>query len=173
MSSNEEKAYKEFTLPDSVVTKNDLYRLLGELEEVDGKMIEAEVRIKAGINDNQSTGMTEQLLQFIQQNDLNIENGHERSEALKQARLLKDKVSVFNITLARPVSHEHLISLTKWIRTSIHPQIVLAVGLQPSLVAGAHVRTSNRVFDLSFRSALEKNRAGLLRELSSLSGGAA
>jgi hypothetical protein len=173
MSLPGDKTYKDFTLPDSVVTKRDLYRLLKELETVDGKMIEADVRIKANIHDDQPIGMTDQLMQFIQQNDLSLQDGHERSEILKQVRLLKDKVAVFSVTLAQPVNNEHLMQLIGWLRNSIHPQVVLAVGLQPSLVSGAYVRTANQVFDFSFKSALERNRSGLLKELSSLGGGAA
>jgi hypothetical protein len=160
--------YENFTLPDSVVTKRDLYRLLRELESIDNKMLESDVRIKAGLGDGSGIDVTEQMSQFLQQNSLNLDDSNERSEIIKQTRLLKDRVSVFKVTLAGPLKHEQLIELARWMRSSIHPQLVLAVGLQPSLVAGAHIRTPNKIFDFSFKAALEKNRNVLIDEISGL-----
>jgi hypothetical protein len=60
--------------------------------------------------------------------------------------------------------------LAQWLRTSIHPQAVIAVGLQPALVAGVYLRTPNHVKDLSLRAKLESSRGLLLKEVEKLRG---
>lgn len=168
MSEDGEISYENFTLPDSVVTKRDLYRLLKELEVVDGKMIESDVRLKVGIDSAGGIEVTEQMSQFLQQNNLNLDDSNQRSQIIRQLRTLKERIAVFSVTFAGPVKHENLILLVQWLRGSTSSQVVLAIGLQPNLVAGAHIRTKNRIFDFSFKSALENNRGNLIKEITSL-----
>lgn len=82
----------------------------------------------------------------------------------------KKTLPIVHITLAVEADREHLEQIVLWLRSHVHPQAVIEVGLQPALIAGAYVRTSNQVFDLSLRGALRDGRALLKREIGALRG---
>ena len=71
-------------------------------------------------------------------------------------------------TFASEADRESLGQLALWLRTSVHPQAVIDVGLQPGLVAGVYLRTANRVFDLSLKGALKQGRGILASDLEAL-----
>ena len=85
-------------------------------------------------------------------------------------RILKDKVPVLHMTFSVTADVESLQTLTQWVRNSVHPQAVIAVGLQPSLVAGVYLRTPNHIHDFSVRGALEGRHGLLIEELETLRG---
>ena len=170
MTSVKIKTYADFILPPSVVSKVDVSRLASELEKIDSAMSAAVVRAKAGASDPGELGLTQRLTDFIELNKLNLTAARERSDLLTQLRLLKDKVPVVHLTFAVPADSESLQKLAAWLRASVHPQAVIAVGLQPALVAGVYVRTPNHVHDLSVRGLLAAQHDNLVGQLETLRG---
>jgi hypothetical protein len=159
-----------FTLPPSIVSKADVARLVIEVEGVDNEQTTEAVREKVGATGHSETVLSEQLSDFLAGNQLTIGTGPERSELIKQLRLLKENAPVIHMTFAVPADRDSLHRLVEWLRSSIHPQAVISVGLQPALVAGVSLRTTNRVHDLSMRSVLRKNHGLLVKELGALRG---
>jgi F0F1-type ATP synthase delta subunit len=159
-----------FTLPPSIVSKIDVARLVGEVEQIDNAQTAEAVREKIGAASHSETSFSEQLSAFLTQNQLTIGNGLERSELIKQLKLMKENVPVIHMTFAVPADRESLQQLVTWLRTSVHPQAVVSVGLQPSLVAGVSIRTPNHIHDFSMRSVLKKNHGLLVKELGALRG---
>ena len=170
MSETKQKTYEDFILPSSVVSKVDVSRLVNELELVDDEMSAAEVRNKTGSSSKNEPVLSEQMSEFLEQNKLSLEDGHERTHLIKQLRLLKDKVPVIHMTFATTADHASLGKLASWVRESVHPQAVIAVGLQPALVGGVYVRTPNHVHDFTMRGKLEAQREKLKDELEALRG---
>jgi transcriptional regulator NrdR family protein len=170
MSDLVAKTYERYVLPSSVVTKIDISRLVSEAEWVDNEMTAAAVRNKAATAEQTQPVISGQLTEFLSQNQLSIHTNSERSSLLKQLRLLKEKAPVLHMTFAVTADMESLQQLVSWVRSSIHPQAVIAVGLQPALVAGVYLRTPNHVLDLSVRGALEGRHGLLVQELESLRG---
>lgn len=170
MSETVVKTQENFILPSNVVTKVDISRLVAEVERVDNEMTAAAVRTKTGGEEQTLPVLTEQLGEFLSQNELTLAAGSERTFLIKQLRLLKDKAPILHMTFAVPADNESLQKLTEWVRATIHPQAVIAVGLQPSLVAGVYLRTPNHVHDLSMRGALEGGHGILVKELELLRG---
>jgi len=168
MSDVEVKTHENFILPANVVTKIDVSRLVTEVERVDNDMTAAAVRTKTGASEQTQPILSEQLSDFLHRNDLKLDAGQERSAIIKQLRLLKDKAPVLHMTFAVTADTESLQKLTEWVRATIHPQAVIAVGLQPALVAGVYLRTPNHVHDFSMRGALEGRHGLLVEELESL-----
>jgi F0F1-type ATP synthase delta subunit len=78
---------------------------------------------------------------------------------------LKDKAPVIHMTFAVPADTEVLQELVAWARTNAHPQSLLSIGMQPSLIGGAYIRTPNHVHDFSMRSMLESKRDIMLKIL--------
>ena len=106
----------------------------------------------------------------MQINDIDIKNGEDRSRLLHDARHLKNTAPVIHVTFATSADNDELTKIVDWVRQSVHPMAVLTVGLQPSLIGGVYIRTSNKVFDFSVRSQLADGRHIIKRELEALSG---
>lgn len=164
--------YSDFILPPSTVSKIDLSRLVHEVEWIDNELTSKSVRSKAGVRKHTEPILSEQLTDFLEQNKLTLleMTSRERSLFITQLRLLKDKVPVIHMTFATMADSESLAKLTGWLRESVHSQAVIAVGLQPALVAGVYLRTPNHVHDFSLRSKLEGSHDVLMKELEALRG---
>lgn len=170
MSRTGVKEYGDFLLPLSVMTKGDLSRLIREFEALDAALTTRKVRKKVGAADRRTPAKSPQLVELLDLNPVNLDNAAVRSAYSKQLRLLKNNVHVMNMTFAAPADAESLQRLIAWLRESIHPQTVIEVHLQPSLVAGVYLRSQNHVFDFSVRSALRARRTDLMQSLEALRG---
>lgn len=165
------KTYDLLGLPSNVVTKIDLSRMVSEAERVDNDMTSSSVRADAGAQSADVPAMSPQLSDFLVLNELSMsQNGQERTELIKQLRLLKDKAPIFHMTFAVPADGESLQHLAFWTRSEVHPQTIIEVGLQPALVAGVYLRTPNHVHDLSVRGLLAARHDVLVQELEGLRG---
>jgi hypothetical protein len=168
MSESERKTHADFALPPTVVSKGDVARLMNELERVDNELTADSVRDKVGVSDHAEPVVSEQLRAFLNQNNLTLDNGHDRAEFIKEMRLLKEHAPVIHMTFAVPADGDSLQQIAKWLRDEVHPQTVIDVGLQPALIAGAYVRTQNHVHDMSLRAALSGGHDLLVKELETL-----
>lgn len=164
--------YSDFSLPPSTASKIEMARLVHEVEWIDHELTTTSVRSKAGVRKHVEPVLSEQLKDFLDENKIALLEltSRDRDQLIKQLRLLKDKVPVIHMTFATPADSESLQQLIAWVRDSIHPQAVVAVGLQPALVAGVYIRTPNRVHDLSLRSQLEGSHDVLVKSLEALRG---
>lgn len=170
MSETQGKTAADFVLPSSVVTRIDVSRLVNEVEKLDSDLTTAAVRAKTGAPQAARPTVSEQLASFLTQNKLAFDTSQSRSALVQQLRILKDKVPVIHMTFAVQSDPESLQQIVQWLRTSVHPQAVISVGLQPSLVAGVYLRTPNHVRDLSLRTLLSGQHDVLVKELEALRG---
>lgn len=76
-------------------------------------------------------------------------------DARKQLRVFLGDVEhhapKIHMSFATDPSSAFTAKIVAWLRGSIAPDVLLEVGLQPTIAAGAIVRTTNKVFDLSLR----------------------
>lgn len=170
MSENTVKSHTELVLPISVVTKSDFSRLVNELERIENEVTAASVRAKSGIDEHTKISLSDQMVDFLHHNSLELGDGRIRAELLKQLRQLKDAAPVIHMAFATTAEPEDLQQLVKWVRSEIHPQAIISVGLQPGLIAGVYLRTPNHVHDLSLRALFKDRRGSLVKELEALSG---
>jgi hypothetical protein len=171
MSETNVKSHDTFVLPPSVVSRIDLSRLLAEVERVDNDITSEAIRHKDEEGYQPARPLlSEQLNDFLQANELNLDEDHGRSELISELRALKDNVPIVHMTFATVADRDSLGQLVTWLRESAHPQTVVAIGLQPSLVAGVYLRTPNHVYDLSLRAKLKENHSKLVSSLGELRG---
>lgn len=170
MTEIAELNYTDFMLPPSVVARVDVARMVDDAERVDNALTTASVREKTGVTDTVTMTLSEQLSVFLEVNGLVFETGQQRSALIKQLRILKDRVPVVHMTFAVEADRESLGQLVSWLREHVHKQAVIAVGLQPALVAGVYLRTPNHVHDLSLKAKLEGSRDLLVKELEAARG---
>jgi F0F1-type ATP synthase delta subunit len=167
---SELKAHTDFVLPTSVMDKQDVARLVEEFEGVDATMNSDRVRARFRKTSPQIPAMSDQLTEFIEKNEIDIEDAKVRTQLVKQLRSMKDAVPVVHMTFATETDPESIEHIVAWLRETVDPQAVISVGLQPSLVAGVYVRTANHIFDLSIRGKLKEQRGALEKELGAVRG---
>lgn len=160
----------QLILPNEIVTKSDIARLVSELESVDSEHATAEVR--EGLNGQKTdfSAISPSLSVFLERNSLSLDSSHQRSEIIHTLRTLKHEAPVVHFTFAGPTDRESLQKLTAWMRENTHPHAIVETGIQPSLIAGVYVRTPNKVHDLSLRSVIKEKRSVLVSALEELRG---
>ena len=170
MTETKELTYEGFVLPPSVISRVEVSHLVDEAERIDNELTTAAVHAKAGAETSASFTISEQMTEFLTLNRLDFKNARTRAAAIKQMHLLKDKVPVIHMTFAVEADRESVAQLVAWLRQQVHKQAVVAIGLQPALVAGVYLRTPNHVHDLSLRAKIESSRGLLVKELEALRG---
>jgi len=170
---NETKAisHTSFVVPERVISRIDVAHLVRDAEQLENDFTAAKVRAKAGAGKAPELKVTEQLTDFLKENRLKLKDSQDCTTLVKELRTLRDEAPVVHMTFAVEADHESLKQMVQWLRSSIHPQALLAVGLQPGLIAGVYLRTPNHVLDLSLRSRLAGSRAVLQKELEALRAG--
>jgi len=158
-----------YVLPSVLVTRADLARIVREVEKVDNELEAQRARNRAnGENEYHAPATSQQLADFLELNKLNLEDDQGRMQLKEQLRVMKDKAPVIHMTFAVEADPASLQKLVEYIRKEIHPQAVLSVGLQPSLVGGVYLRTPNHVHDFSIRELLAGKREVIMHELEGL-----
>jgi hypothetical protein len=169
MSELAVKTHENFVLPASLVSRVDVARLVDEVERVDAEMTSSAIRAGEGTAPVIPV-LSQRLTDFLAQNELKLDDSKARMTLIQELRQLKDKVPVLHMTFAVTADPESLQQLARWARTTIDPHAVIAVGLQPGLVAGVYLRTPNHVHDFSLRGLLAGQRGLLVKELGALRG---
>jgi len=148
-----------FVFPPALVTRTDLARLVREVESVDNEFEAQKARNHAtGKTGYRLPALSRQLGDFLDLNKLDITDDHGRMVFKEQLRAVKDKAPIIHMTFAVEADPTSLAQLVTYLRKEVHPQTLLSVGLQPSLVGGAYIRTPNHVHDFSLRELLASNR---------------
>ncbi len=168
--SHSELSYTDFRLPSEIVSRIDVAALATEAERVDNGYTSAAVHDKIQQSSSEVTTPSPQLQLFLDSNQLSFDDDQTRRQIIAELRRLKDKVPVIHMTFPAEVDQDSLQRLCTWVRESVHPQAVLAIGRQPALIAGVYVRTANKVFDKTVRAKLKAGRHYLAEELEALRG---
>ena len=165
------QATVKLMLPNSVATKNELARLVQELERIDAALIEVTARKRVGAAVGEGPRYSDQMIDFLNVNNITLDDSRVRSGLLVWLRKLKNTAPIVHLTFASQADTESLQHLVDWVRQSIHVQAVLTVGLQPDLIGGVYVRTKNRVHDFSMRARLQNARHLITEELEAINAG--
>ena len=156
----------ELQLPAAVTGQAHLARMVRELEAVENDLEAQKARDNG--NDPQPAALSRSLGECVELNKVDINDGHARKQFKKAMNAMKSKAPVMHFTFAAEPDAEFLQKLAAWIRQEIHPQALISVGLQPSLVAGAYLRTPNHVHDFSLKAQLHDKRSIMVNELEAL-----
>lgn len=154
---------RQFVLPVSLVTVVDVSRLQRELKAVDEFMLQMTIR-----QPGQQPALprsSHNLEEIATQNGLNLLQDSHRKALSQQLDRLHSGAPTIHISLAADPPPAFLTRLITWLRHEIHPELLLQIGLQPSLAAGCIVRTPNKYFDFSLREHFKKNRDILVEQL--------
>jgi hypothetical protein len=140
-----------------LVSPSDLKRARREVEGLDEFLHQAGLR--QGGKAVKMPPTSRVILEMAEESKLNLLKKTDRERLLKYLTLLSEKAPVLHMSFASEPTAAFLNKLIVWLRDNIHPQVVVSVGLQPSIAAGCLVRTANRQFDFSLRHSLEQQTA--------------
>lgn len=162
------QALAQFILPQALIGHSDLVRLLRELEQVDNNLESQKAKKTATSGNYRLPPMSQALTDFLELNKIDIKSDHVRMDLKAQLRKVKDHAPVMHMTFATEADRESIEYLTAWIRKELHPQTLISVGLQPSLIAGVYIRTPNHVHDFSVRAHMKDSRSLIVESLEAL-----
>ncbi len=148
-------------LPMTVVTKVDLGRLMRELDTLENFMQQSAIR-EPGTP--VKLPKTSRLFdETINNNKLNMLHEDDRKRLIAFLQEVKLHAPVLHMSFGADPSPLFTQKLVAWLRSELHPLILLQVGLQPNIGAGCVVRTTNKYFDFSLRNRFTERRAELTR----------
>jgi hypothetical protein len=158
------KSSKQVThLPLLAVSPADINRLSRELESIENTLLELGVRKDdADIKLPRTSRLIDQVVEL---NSLNLVHQGDRLLLRQFLQAVKQRAPVMHMSFGADPSAMFLEKLLNWLRREIHPQLLLTIGLQPTIGAGCIVRTTNHQFDLSLRQDFAKKRELLLNKL--------
>lgn len=158
----------QYALPATVVSRADMTRLVRELETVDNELEQQKARRQGSSGNYRLPGLSQALSDFLSANQLDIANDHVRMDVKTGLRKCKDHAPVMHMTFSTEVDPESMQYIAAWVRKELHPQALISVGLQPSLIAGVYVRTPNHVHDFSVRASMKDSRHLIVEALDKL-----
>lgn len=150
-------------LPSLIVSPSDVKRMRRELEDLDDFLLQAGLRQGGKAV---SLPKTSRLLEEItDMTKMNLLRKTDREKLLKYLSALLDKAPVLHMSFASDPSAAFMDKLVVWLRQNIHPQVLVRIGLQPSVAAGCILRTANKEYDFSLRQALDDQKPLLIAKL--------
>lgn len=150
-------------LPLLIVGPADINKLLREIEGLEDFLNQAAIRQPGK---TLKLPKTSQLFdEFSSLNHLNLLQAEDRRLANDYLNILKHEAPIIHISFASDPFSAFTVKLVNWLRTNIHPQLLLRVGLEPNIAAGCIVRTNSRIYDFSLRKHFVAQSKELIKTL--------
>jgi len=150
-------------LPPQITTPGDLNRLIRELDDLDEYLNQAALR---GSQEASKLPQTSRALEELAtMNSLKLLQSNDRKAFKTLLDEIKHKAPTIHFGFASPPPLSFLNKLVSWLRSNIHPQLLIKVGLEPSIVGGCIVRTTNKQFDFTLRKHFILQHDLLLKSL--------
>lgn len=159
----QQHAKQELKLPVLVFGMVEIRRLKRELEALDEFMRQAAIREPGS---QPALPRLSRLMEAMAaDNSRNLLQEADRQELEQFLAGIQQSAPTIHVSFASDPSSAFVAKLVTWLRGNIHPQLLLQIGLQPTIAAGCVVRTPNKIFDLSLRHNLTDQRAKLIEAL--------
>lgn len=154
---------ENITLPIQVASRVDVVRLLREIDQVDNFLKQAAIREPGTTVRLPKTSRL--LEELTSDNKLNLLLEADRLRLAGFLAAIKAKAPLLHISFSAEPAPLFIQKLLTWLRTEIHPSILLHIGLQPGIGAGCTIRGNSLYLDLSLRRYFQKQRPLLLDKL--------
>ncbi len=162
--NSSEKPAQAGQLPPLVVGPVEINRLRRELAEIGETLLEHTLR-RQGSN-AQMLKSSQLMNQLVDYNQLNLLDKADRERLSHFLDRLAEKAPVLHISFSADPSPPFMERLMVWLRANIHPQVLVTIGVQPTIAAGCVVRSPNKYFDFSLRQDFTNKRELLLNQIS-------
>lgn len=165
-SGQAQEAAGAFVLPMEVFGVVEVRRLARELELLDEYLRQASLR--AGGSKQAALPRPSRLLDAAaRDNRLNLLDAADRKKLASYLQAVLKQAPTVHMSFASDPSAAFLEKVVGWLRSNIHPLMLIRLGLQPSIAAGCVLRTANRSFDFSLRHRFTEERDLLVYSLDS------
>jgi len=161
---NEGSERQKLMLPTLMSSPAEVSRVRRELEALDG-YLEAQRLREPGMPMDRLPKLSRMLSELAETNKLNLLHHTVRQQLEQYLDDVRAHAPVIHVSFASDPSSASLQKIITWLRQNIRPDVLVRVGLQPGIVAGCVVRTTNRYFDFSLRKHLEEQTPFLLDAL--------
>lgn len=163
MEANDKTTPKGLVLPVSIASKADVGRIEREVAAVNEFMEQATIRQPGtAVTLPKMTKLMEELVSL---NKLNLLVAADRKQLLDFLTDTRDKAPELHMSFSAEPSSLFIQKLTTYIRENIHPQALVQIGLQPTIGAGFMLRTTNKYYDFSLRTALKSKKDILMQHI--------
>jgi len=159
-----EQAKPPLVLSNLVTSPGDVSRVKRELTALEEYMQMQRLR-EPGTPIDRLPKMSRMLDDLAQVNAINLLHESARRELEQFIDDLAARAPVVHLSFAADPSSASLQKLVLWLRQNIGPNVLVNVGLQPNIVAGCVMRTTNRYFDFSLKHYLTERRNFLVEAL--------
>lgn len=149
-------------LPVSLLSRGDIVHISRELEMLSETIEQAKHRNDEAVS---LPRLSQPLEELAHMNQLDLTDLTDRQRLQAFLKELKTEAPVIHMSFATEPSSVVTERLITWLRSEIHPLVLLNIGLQPSIAAGCVVRTSSKYFDFSMRQHLLEHRSELMTRL--------
>lgn len=143
-----------YRLPHAVVTRPQLEQLKRELEGLTAAQLTKPGRWSASLS------------QFIAMNRITTLTPVIQKKLISALDATLKTSPQISISLGDLPDAEQQTELVTWLRSRIHPQLLLHLNQDSDVMAGCIIRTDHEVYDMSLKSALFSNTAKLAEKLS-------
>lgn len=157
-----------FRLPNQIIGTVEMIRIIRELEKLDDFLYQANLRAPG--TPTKPPKYTKTLDELAELNQISLLKEAERKKLIEVLKKLENEAPTMHISFAVEPSVSFMQKIVDWSREQLHPYIMVNVGLQPSVVVGCEVRTTNKIFDMSLRNRFKETRKILITELEKSNG---
>lgn len=154
--------------PTSLASKKELIKVQRELESLRDAMIATNVSNKTLGKPRPLPALSDTANELIRTNNITLDSKSivPLIQLLQEAR---DKSPVLRVAFAVEPDGESMSKLVSWFRKEIDPELLLQVGIQPTIAGGCIVQTISNRYDFSLRKQIlgstDKFRAVLAKEV--------
>lgn len=154
---------KYLVLPVSVINLVDIGRLLGEAQAVDDFLEQSAIRQPGTAL--AMPKMTKTLEELVTANKMNLLVTEERKALIDMLTSIHQKSPQLHMSFSAEPSQVFMQKLTTYLRENVHPYVLIQIGLQPTIGAGFMLRTTNKYYDFSLRTALKAKHSELIKSI--------
>lgn len=149
-------------LPISVISRVDVGRLLREVDALDDFLKQSAIREPGTpIKLPRTSRLFDET---VTANQINVLHDEDRRRLKVFLTEVRNSAPMLHMSFSADPSPLFTQKLLTWLRSELHPVVLLQVGLQPNIGAGCVVRTTNKYFDFSLRSRF-KEKGQILTDL--------
>ena len=164
-----ENTKTKIALPEQLISSVDMSRIIRELEALDESLRQAEIR-KPGTPTKLSRSSVT-LEDLARLNKVALTDAAARESLIGALKEFMKSAPRIHMALPAEPSGNFTKKIAVWIRQNIHQEILLDIGLQPTLAAGCLIRTNNKMFDMSLRHHFADSRHLLVEKIREIAGG--
>ena len=144
---------QQLSLPSSVATKAQLLSLRKNVDDVLEAITQNQIRLEENVEPKDVPQVSGTLASLLSINKLKPTT-EIIQEIKKWVEFLLHHAPIVRITLASEPGPKELNRLVDWFRQESGKIVLLHVGIQPTIAAGAVVRTTSHRYDMSLRNEL-------------------